>query len=229
MNITEKITEIIKAAEKNSWINYDLQKDHSLSLAAPESENVYLEKRLFALRQQIATDTVIGQSWAENYFNDNIIENGWIQKHTDILLKHIDEKAALEDLRLFMKQYFNLLSYEKFINEGKLDVKPFPSAWAYCFSILSEMDSPQAIEHCKGTKKEVIKKLALNNHFDPKSFEIAYNSLRDASQAEKTTSRRIPTIRKAIELFNENPEFSNDKTEGLIRANKYLKIATYNA
>jgi len=123
MNITEKITEIIKAAEKNSWINYDLQKDHSLSLNAPEGEKPYLEQKYFDLKKQIASTTVIGQSWAENYFNDDIIESNWIQRHTEILLNHIDEKAAWEDLQLFMKQYFNLLSYEKFIKDLSIDKK----------------------------------------------------------------------------------------------------------
>jgi hypothetical protein len=111
----------------------------------------------------------------------------------------------------------------------KSDTTPNPAAWAYCFSILREMDSPQAIEHSKITKKEAILKLAQDNHFYFKSFETEYNFLKDASPANKTTSRRIPTIRKAIELFNEKPELSKDKTEGLAIANKYLKIALLNA
>ena len=113
--ITDKITGIIKDAEKQSWVNYDLQKDHSLSQAYPEGEQAYFKQRIFELKKQIAESTMIGQHWIENYCSNDILISDWINKHTQIALKYMNETEVLKQLKTFMYQYFQLLSYEDFI------------------------------------------------------------------------------------------------------------------
>lgn len=113
--ITDKITGIIKDAEKQSWVNYDLQKDHSLSQAYPEGEQAYFKQRIFELKKQIAESTMIGQHWIENYCSNYILISDWINKHTQIALKYMNETEVWKQLKTFMYQYFQLLSYEDFI------------------------------------------------------------------------------------------------------------------
>lgn len=113
----KRITDIIKSAEKNSLVNYDLQRDHSLSQSYPEGETAYFKRRIFELKQQIAEGTLIGRNWTEGYCSKDILTNDWIEKHTQIALKYMNETEVFKQLETFMYQYFNLLSYENLLQE----------------------------------------------------------------------------------------------------------------
>ncbi|HQH23582.1 MAG TPA: hypothetical protein PLM01_01215 [Bacteroidales bacterium] len=110
----DKITAIIRNAEKNSLVNHKLQLDHSLSQSYPEGIQAYFKNRIHELKHEIAHDTMIGHVWAQNYFNT--LTTDWINKYIQIELEsNLPEPVVFEQFEKFMRQYFNLKSYENFV------------------------------------------------------------------------------------------------------------------
>ena len=118
--ISEKIAEIIEAANKRKWVNYELQLDHSLSQDYPEGESAYFKRKIFELKKDIADQTMIGLHWIENYCKPDIFNSDWMQTHTEIFLKHADKKEEVwNQLKIFIDQRIQLGNYEAFVKESE--------------------------------------------------------------------------------------------------------------
>lgn len=116
--IEERISEIVRSAQKKSLVDYDLQRDDALSLSFPGGKMAYFKKRIHELKLQISVDSGFGDLWVTNHCKSDILETGWIQKVAEILLKHMDEKTVYEQIEIFVMQFLQLSNYEKFIKDS---------------------------------------------------------------------------------------------------------------
>lgn len=213
----KRITDIIKSAEKNSLVNYDLQRDHSLSQSYPEGETAYFKKRIFELKQQIAKDTLIGQNWTEGYCSKDILTNDWIEKHTQIALKYMNETEVFKQLETFMYQYFQLLSYEKLLKDIS-EERNITTMYAfyYCMRHRVHPSERSDFEKAKGKAiKNIVVKHGLKSE---KNFELAYNRFTDKKPSEILTPRRTPILTESLKLCKDDPDVLKEAEEFLKQA-----------
>lgn len=152
-----KIAGLIESAKSNMITDYDLMKNHSLSLAYPEGKTAYFKQKIFELKQEISKRSVIGGDWAINGCDHDILKTDWIQKHTSIMLesltKYGSEDLIWEQLRLFLKQFFQLMKYEDILRE--LEPKIYPDKfYAWYHRILLAIG--KAEQFTPGAKQEII-------------------------------------------------------------------------
>lgn len=159
MNIKKKIAGLIESARSNMMADYDLIKNHSLSLAYPEGETAYFKQKIFELKQEISEKTVIGRDWTINGCDYDILKTDWIQRHTSIMLefstKYGSEDVIWEQLRLFLRQFFQLMKHEEILGELQPKIKYPDKFYAWYHKILIAIGK-KAEQFTPGAKQEII-------------------------------------------------------------------------
>lgn len=196
---------------RNGYSIIDKMRDNELS----KGDTDYYKKKIQETKLHMTQKRGIPDNWVSNGCIDISDKDGyWLEEVIKVNLNDRPEAEVWQEVQWFLRLYFRLKEYEKYIIKDK---KGEPTAWAYAYCILDQIGAYKINKAPEG-KLKAIQALAEKNHFDAKTFETAFNRLRKAKQKEKTRPRQIPTIKKAIEILSDN-------REAKLMAERYLRLA----
>lgn len=117
MKIKDRLTQEIEAAKNNISIRGTL-KELELSKSRPN----HFQKRIYEIKQEMTKEVGIADNWVANGCFD-INYKDWIEQVIELNLKDRPENEVWQEVQLFLKHYFLILEYERFIKGNEPIVK----------------------------------------------------------------------------------------------------------